>query len=149
MKIIKLLCLIIVLLGLMPASSAWAHGGHDGGHHFGGHHFGGHHYGGYGFGWELDLGYLWQILALLRWIFSLLRQLWWRLWRCKLSSSSVCSTAGQRKQLQSHKPTIGTIVVTRKVIIRMSKSAQMAGCKLSLSYHLHNKEKKKHYKENH
>ncbi len=57
MKILKLLCLIIVLLGLMPASSAWARGGHDGGHHFGGHHFGGHHYGGYGFGWELGLGY--------------------------------------------------------------------------------------------
>jgi len=59
MKILKLLCLIIVLLGLMPASSAWARGGHDGGHHFGGHHFGGHHYGGYGFGWGLGLGYLW------------------------------------------------------------------------------------------
>ena len=41
----------------MPASSAWARGGHDGGHHFGGHHFGGHHYGGYGFGWKLGLGY--------------------------------------------------------------------------------------------
>jgi len=53
------------------------------------------------------------------------------------------------KQLQSHKPTIDTIVVTRKDIIRMSKIAQMAGCKLSLSYHLHNKEKKKRYKENH
>jgi len=59
MKTLKLLCLIIVLLGSMPASSAWArgghHGGHFGGHHFGGHHFGGHHFGGFGLG--LGLGY--------------------------------------------------------------------------------------------
>jgi len=50
MKTLKLLCLIIVLLGSMPASSAWARGGHFGGHHFGGHHFG-------GFGLGLGLGY--------------------------------------------------------------------------------------------
>ena len=153
MKILKLLCLIIVLLGLMPASSAWARGGHDGGHHFGGHHFGGHHYGGYGFGWELGLGY-----------YGLGYGRYWPYYGgyspyhgsygggyggIQRSSSSVCSTAGRRKQLQNHKPTIGTIVVTQKVIIRMSKIAQMAGCKLSLSYHLHNKEKKKRYKGNH
>jgi len=49
MKTIKLLCLVIVLLGSMPASSAWARGGHHGGH------FGGHHFGGFGLG--LGLGY--------------------------------------------------------------------------------------------
>ena len=54
MKTLKLMCLIIVLLGLIPASSVWARGGHGGGHH-GGHHFGGHHYGGFGLG--LGLGY--------------------------------------------------------------------------------------------
>jgi len=77
MKTLKLMCLIIVLLGLMPANSAWARGGHGGGHHgghhggghriggghhhgghhFGGHHFGRHHFGGYRFGWGLGLGY--------------------------------------------------------------------------------------------
>jgi len=62
----------------------------------------------------------------------------------------LCSTAGRRAS--SYKVTnrlLALFVVTRKVIIRMSKSAQMAGCKLSLSYHLHNKEKKKRYKGNH
>ncbi len=78
MKTLKLMCLIIVLLGLIPANSAWARGGHGGGHHggghhggghhfggghhhgghhFGGHHFGRHHFGGYRFGWGLGLGY--------------------------------------------------------------------------------------------
>ncbi len=47
-----------------------------------------------------------------------------------------------RKQLQNHRQTIGTIAVSRKAIIHMSKSVQMDGCKLSLS-HLHNKEKDK------
>ena len=55
MKTLKLMCLIIVLLGLIPASSVWARGGHGGGHH-GGHHFGGHHYGGFGLGLGLGHG---------------------------------------------------------------------------------------------
>ncbi len=60
LKTIKLMCLVIVLLGSIPANSAWARGGHGGGHHFGGHHFGGHHFGGHhfgGFGLGLGLGY--------------------------------------------------------------------------------------------
>jgi len=56
MKKLKLFCLIIALLGLIPASSVWARGGHGGGHHFGGgHHYGGHHFGGFGLGY----GYGW------------------------------------------------------------------------------------------
>ena len=48
MKTFKLVVLIIVLLGAMPASSVWARGGHHHGHH---------HHGFGGFGLGLGLGY--------------------------------------------------------------------------------------------
>ncbi len=48
MKMLKLMCLIIVFLGLIPASSVLARGGH---------HFGHHHHGWGGFGLGLGLGY--------------------------------------------------------------------------------------------
>ena len=44
-----------------------------------------------------------------------------------------------RKQLQNHSPTIGTIAVTRKAIIPMSKNVQTAGYRLPRSQ-LHSKE---------
>jgi len=48
MKRLKLFCLIIALLGLIPASSVWARGGH----HFGGFGgYGGYGYRGYGYGY--------------------------------------------------------------------------------------------------
>lgn len=48
MKSFKLMCLIIILLGLIPISSVWARGGHHHGHHYRG-------WGGFGLG--LGLGY--------------------------------------------------------------------------------------------
>jgi len=76
MKTIKLICLVIILIESIPASSAWARVGHCGGHHFGGFGlglgyglgYGGYwpYYGGYGYGgywpyyggyWPYDGGY--------------------------------------------------------------------------------------------
>lgn len=56
MKRIKLMCVALILLGLIPANSVWARGGHHGG---GGHHHRHHHGGGYGgYGLALGLGVL-------------------------------------------------------------------------------------------
>ena len=46
---IKLVCLIVLGLGLTSGSASWARGGHHGGGHGGGHHVGGHHHYGGGF----------------------------------------------------------------------------------------------------
>ena len=56
MKKIKLMCVALILLGSIPASPAWARGGHHGGG--GPHHGGGHHRGYGGYGLALGLGVL-------------------------------------------------------------------------------------------
>ena len=68
MKQITVASLVIVLIGLIPSNSVWAHGGgggwHGGGGGWGGHYGGGHYGGGWGYGhggyyggFGLGLGY--------------------------------------------------------------------------------------------
>ena len=47
-----------------------------------------------------------------------------------------------RERLQSHRLIIGTIAVIQRAIILISKNARVDGCRLFLSYHLHNKKNK-------
>ncbi|GEM_PF-6597130 len=134
MKTIKLLFLIIVLFGSITSGSVWARGGHGGGHfggghHFGGHHFGGHHFGSYGFRWGLGLGY------------GLGYGRYWPYYG-GYYSTYYCGYDGcyppavyiqrrtVRKQLQDHRPAIGTTAAIQKVIIHKSKSFLTAGYQL-------------------
>jgi len=134
MKTIKLLFLIIVLFGSITSGSVWARGGHGGGHfggghHFGGHHFGGHHFGSYGFRWGLGLGY------------GLGYGRYWPYYG-GYYSTYYCGYDGcyppvvyiqrrtVRKQLQDHRPAIGTTAAIQKVIIHKSKSVLTAGYQL-------------------
>ncbi len=135
MKTIKLLFLIIVLFGSITSGSVWARGGHDGGHfggghfggghHFGGHHFGGHHFGSYGFRWGLGLGYgrYWPYYGG-----------YYSTYYCGYDGCYPPAVYIQRrtvrKQLQDHRPAIGTTAAIQKVIIHKSKSVLTAGYQL-------------------